>query len=448
MMILKCEVNIDPMINIVRMLKYLLLIIPLALSLILFGSTHDQLGDLNDDGSVNVLDIVRIVNIILEVDPPPTDYELWSSDVNVDEFVDILDIIIIITVIMQTYDCPDLYTPCFDNLTLCCADTTSHDFIWEVDTLGWFHGNIYDAAIIAPDDVWIVGEITQDWTEYNAAHWNGIEWELVRITAPPYNVFVPFYSVFALAPNDIWVASHRPFHWDGEYWQEFFVADGYPPLPLSMHNIWGSSSSDLFFAGDSGTIVHYNGEEFVVQDTGTDYFITDIFGTSSENIWATSDYAYCFFGATELLFYDGISWNIYWEDNCLDPYPELYPGDLGNVWSDDHTLLVMGSLGLWRISFDTGDQSLDNGAFYGESGFIGWPRDFAANNPSDLFVVGLNGLLAHYNGIDWHQYDILYPTGVNLSSLNVVEIQGDFVIIGGYNEFDQPVVARGYRNSQ
>ncbi|MFQ6614239.1 MAG: hypothetical protein ACE5D1_05290 [Fidelibacterota bacterium] len=57
-------------------------------------------------------------------------------------------------------------------------DTTSHNFVWEIDTLG-FYGELNDVVALAPDNVWVVGEIRIEepdtihnlpYTIYNAAH--------------------------------------------------------------------------------------------------------------------------------------------------------------------------------------------------------------------------------------------------------------------------------------
>lgn len=52
-------------------------------------------GDINDDGLVNVLDIVLVVNIIMQIGDF-TECELWAADMNEDEFINILDIVEII----------------------------------------------------------------------------------------------------------------------------------------------------------------------------------------------------------------------------------------------------------------------------------------------------------------------------------------------------------------
>jgi len=52
-------------------------------------------------------------------------------------------------------------------------DTTSHNFIWEIDTLGIGGSYLNDVAIIDENNIWVVGNIETDTATYNAAHWDG-----------------------------------------------------------------------------------------------------------------------------------------------------------------------------------------------------------------------------------------------------------------------------------
>ena len=56
-------------------------------------------------------------------------------------------------------------------------DTTSHNFIWEIDTLGIGGSYLNDVAIIDENNIWVVGNIETDTATYNAAHWDGNECE-------------------------------------------------------------------------------------------------------------------------------------------------------------------------------------------------------------------------------------------------------------------------------
>ena len=53
----------------------------------------NELGDMNQDGSLNIFDLILIVNIILyDVD---SYYFNWAADVNMDSQINIIDLIIL-----------------------------------------------------------------------------------------------------------------------------------------------------------------------------------------------------------------------------------------------------------------------------------------------------------------------------------------------------------------
>ena len=57
-------------------------------------------GDLNSDGSVDVLDAVRMIHLIVD-EETPTSYELLVGDLNQDMIIDVLDIVILINIIIN-----------------------------------------------------------------------------------------------------------------------------------------------------------------------------------------------------------------------------------------------------------------------------------------------------------------------------------------------------------
>ena len=63
------------------------------------GGGDCSVGDANADGTINVLDIVTIVNFIMGADTP-TDTESCASDANADGSINVLDIVSIVNIIM------------------------------------------------------------------------------------------------------------------------------------------------------------------------------------------------------------------------------------------------------------------------------------------------------------------------------------------------------------
>ncbi len=61
-------------------------------------------GDVNEDGLVNVLDIIAMVNYIMGSNPSP--FNMDAADINADEGINVLDIIALVNIIMQVPGIP------------------------------------------------------------------------------------------------------------------------------------------------------------------------------------------------------------------------------------------------------------------------------------------------------------------------------------------------------
>ena len=57
------------------------------------------MGDLNSDGAIDILDVVRLVSVILYDDG--SDYELIVSDLNQDSDINIMDAILLVQIILN-----------------------------------------------------------------------------------------------------------------------------------------------------------------------------------------------------------------------------------------------------------------------------------------------------------------------------------------------------------
>ena len=58
------------------------------------------IGDINLDDTIDVLDVVLLLNFILEINTPTNDQE-WLSDVNSDNMINILDIVALVNIILS-----------------------------------------------------------------------------------------------------------------------------------------------------------------------------------------------------------------------------------------------------------------------------------------------------------------------------------------------------------
>ena len=66
-----------------------------------YGCDGQLLGDTNNDGYINVIDVVTIVNFILDGNINFEDCNVIASDFNGDQQIDVLDVIEVINIILS-----------------------------------------------------------------------------------------------------------------------------------------------------------------------------------------------------------------------------------------------------------------------------------------------------------------------------------------------------------
>lgn len=58
-------------------------------------------GDIIRDGEVNIQDVLRCVNIVLQLTDAPSEYERWAADMNGDENINVLDVFRMVRIILD-----------------------------------------------------------------------------------------------------------------------------------------------------------------------------------------------------------------------------------------------------------------------------------------------------------------------------------------------------------
>ena len=164
-------------------------------------------------------------------------------------------------------------------------DSTSHEVIWEADTLGDWNSWINAVWGSSPDNVWAVGWITRgDWGT-NIVHWNGNQWE-------DYDYFeADLNGMFGLDSNNIWAVGatlHGQIgealiaRYDGSMWRTVHIDYESPYLMA----VWASAPDDVFAVGDRGTILHYDGNAWTKMDSLTDKQLRDVWGFAHNDVYA------------------------------------------------------------------------------------------------------------------------------------------------------------------
>jgi len=323
-------------------------------------------------------------------------------------------------------------------LTLQTMDTTSHNFTWQTFTFGQHSSSVlYDVAIINENNIWAVGEIymndslgNPDPHAYNAVHWDGIKWDLIRInTQSDCNpvTYAPLRAIWAFSDSNIIITSGGSIGWFNGKTNKA-DCNIRPMLTGSINKIWGTSSSDLYVVGNSGNIAHYDGSPlangWTKIESGTELSIRDVWGDFNEktNKWeilaAASNFMLDL--EKEVLSIKGNS------VTKLNLSSQVWP--LKTVWFMPNKQYYIAGSGIYqkRLLADSvwRNNATDITTFSTTS--------IRGNGINDVFAVGAFGDLVHFNGVNW-KTDYSEPL-LNNGAYTRVAVKGNLVIAVGGNQ--------------
>ncbi len=327
----------------------------------------------------------------------------------------------------------DIFSITTAELSVTTLDTTSHNFTWQVDTLGDGNGSfLKDVAIVNDTCVFAVGAIyVRDSTgqfntdPYNVARWNGTKWTLSSGT------YVPFNAVFAFSPTDVWAGTSGPYHFDGTAWRPSALSGSFNGY---VTKFWGTSSSNLFMVGTNGQIMHFDGTSWLKMESGTDTDLLDVWGSPDGSVvWACG---WIDFKPTVLLRLRNGLWEKAWEeDNPFTQRDDTLSGAFTSVWlPNNRRLFAFSWYGLYRCPVTTQGECK---RISFPSTWSGFPWRLRGEASNDIIMVGEYFMLGHFNGITFHHYRDLSGYGRLMS----VDQRKNFIVAVGYS-FD-PIHSRG-----
>jgi hypothetical protein len=191
------------------------------------------------------------------------------------------------------------------------------------------------------------------------------------------------------ADNVYIVGGGTIFHYEGSGWSEIET-----PTSSFLNGIWGSSANDVFVVGDQCPILHYDGSQWTEQNTSLPTYppstLHGICGLSANDVFAVGKYRRWvgpnLLDESIILHYDGYSWH-QTQDPTLNALYGIaqVSGKLFAV-GDNGTILVYD----WRKEW------IDM-----ESGTTAFLTSVWGSNVNDVFAVGGQGTILHYDGQDW-----------------------------------------------
>ena len=305
-------------------------------------------------------------------------------------------------------------------------DTTSHEIVWQTFKFGHINSNssaCRDVFVLNNSSVYSVGEINTEETynydslgnwipPYNAVYWNGDSLSLHRIGDND-NDFHNLEGIFSFTENDLWVTTSVPRNWNGTKWTKYHLwnmgildeNDGGVP------NIWGTNSLNMYFSGQVGTIVKYDGRIWQKIESGTELTLKDIYGFSDSTVYTVG---YDELKGSVVVRYNGTSVST---NHFTD-------GKLNGVWgSTTEDIYIIGD-GLFQFK----NNSLTTREY--PSGFPKYHMEcIRGTGSNNIFVAGHGGFVMHYNGKSWHYY----PELQNDIVYRAISVNDKVVAISGFD---------------
>ena len=159
------------------------------------------------------------------------------------------------------------------------------------------------------------------------------------------------------------------------------------PTTVTLYDIWGISQSDIYAVGEQETILHNDGTSWsVVSSVGNGDPLRDVSGNSGSNVYAVGDRG-------KIRRYTA-SWN--------DVTDITTTTDLNGVWvSAGGEVFIVG-----KINMASGQAIIIHRDGSGNwsvmpSGTTNTLEAVWGSSESDVFAVGANGTILHYDGFEW-----------------------------------------------
>jgi hypothetical protein len=319
-------------------------------------------------------------------------------------------------VVLACSVCPIVTLSCEDSPTAPGQFKDPRTYTWTVDTLaypGSFQTQMKQIWGSSPNDVYTVGHNDQAFGKM--WHFDGNRWSDVKLSTGQGGIiegFIDLSAVSGFASNDVWAAGgriqsnyHPPpdffesglvIHYDGVRWAEAAL----PPQGFLI-SIWGTSKSDLWVGGEDGVVTHFDGSTWRRQLLDSNLVglryplqITSIAGFSSDDVYAAAakpDQVPPVDSTVIYLYhFNGQQWTK--TDSTIEAIGSSleFGSNLYGVESSLYSVLH----GVFRKEGNSWVEVLDD--YY--------TARIGGNRMNNLFAVGGEETVYHYNGVDWKRY--------------------------------------------
>ena len=257
----------------------------------------------------------------------------------------------------------------------------------------------------ASDNVWAVGA-GETYPNSAIIHFDGSAWNVVAgpTTGGQLN------AIWGSGSDDIWAGGDvgSLLHFDGTDW-----IDHAGSVSAAQQGIWGSAPNDVWMVSAAGGAAHFDGTSWTTTTISPDHPLDAIWGSARDDIWAVGRNG-------TAIHYDGSSWSMV-ATPSTDWLQSVWGTGPNDVWAVGLAEILHYDGTAWTATTTPSN---------------GQPSSVRGLSASDAWISTGDGELLHYDGTDWS--DIL-DQGGTLNSLWVTPSDAIWGVGGG--------IARGYRNA-
>lgn len=301
-------------------------------------------------------------------------------------------------------------------------DTTGRVFTWEVDSIGSYVSILRDVSVIADDDIWAVGKLggwseDPDLLQYNALHWDGLEWEPVYIkykhlsttTSDSAYGLSEVTAVHAIRSDAVWAAGSTPYFYDGETWTSYqHENSNWYKWTHSTIDIWARYDDDVYFVGRDGYAHHWDGTDFTRIDLGTEYDLVNVSG-SDDRVFIVANNRHL--AGSSVYEHSAGLWRRLLDSYEIDEDPAI--GQWGGFYSVEvfgDTAYFGTSSGLLKYAYDAETFTLVPDSVIGIPFFT--IEEVGVVAPNDIHLFNFDERYYHFNGLNWKRYDDHLDSGM------------------------------------
>jgi len=166
----------------------------------------------------------------------------------------------------------------------------------------------------------------------------------------------------------------------GSDWKQ---ANGAPNL-LSAIDVWAFSQTDVWVIDGSSTIQRYDGDRWSALSSGSDAGVRCIFALSATEVWLCA--------GNDLLFYDGTSFE------SVDVSGPTGLSGITDVWASSPT-------DVWAVGDDAIIAHYDGAAWRRTIAGSPFKSSIWGSGPTDVYALSTFDLV-HYDGSSWTEIDL------------------------------------------